>query len=136
MMLRLQNIEILLSQNKFSGLFCFFFNPIKFAKISCAKFAYRMCVCLCVCVYVCNAQTLGKIKPFSDNPRLAMPFQTNLDKMANCPEREREQFAVYYTGPQNFMMMFSYSLVTFTELSFINWFIKFQPLFLIYRWVN
>ena len=99
MMLRLQNIEILLSQNKFSGLFCFFFNPIKFAKISCAKFAYRVYVCLdvcvcvfvcvSVCVYVCNAQTLGKIKPFSDNPRQAMPFQTNLDKW-QIAQRERE----------------------------------------------
>ena len=53
-------------------LILFVFNPIKFAKISCAKFAYHVCasvcVCLCVCVLVCvcvcNAQTLAKLNLF------------------------------------------------------------------------
>ena len=31
-------------------------------------------------------------------------------------QRERGQWAVYYTSPQSFIVMFSYSLGTFTKL--------------------
>ena len=36
-------------------------------------------------------------------------------------QRERGQWAVYYTGPQSFMITFSYSLTTLVNLLNFDW---------------
>ena len=61
-----------------------------------------------------------------DNEKLMHQLQENQVYLHRAKQRMREQWAVYYTSPQSFVISFSYSLVhkLWVLFNLIGWSIK------------